>query len=531
MNGHDTQDALRATTREPRRALGRMVVGSILTSAALNFRDREAFLCAGTGRRVTFRQANERCNRLANGLTDAGLRKADVVAFLCNNRSELPEIYFALAKLGLVGIPLNYRLAPAEIIALVTEMDAKALIFATRFLWAAQQVKETVPNIAHLVAIGDDAPPWAQPYEQLLSSASADEPQVDVEEADPFYFNLTSGTTGLPKSYTLTHYNNATIGPMFASYDATSRDTFLTIFPAFGRVGYAWIAAGLMFGARNILMDFDAGEALRIIDTERVTLFNAVPTMGAMLLAEPSRPSRDLSSLRGIVFAGSTFPTQLRERIARELCPHIYEYYGMQESGALTVSTPAHRELHPSSVGVPIPFAELRIERSDGSLAAPDEPGEIVGRSPASVTQYFRNPEKSAETFRDGWVHTGDIGSMTEDGFLYVRGRLKDMIITGGQNVHAAEVEDAILSMEDVADCAVFALPDEFWGERVSAVIVRTSPSGATPSAEDVEQFCRQKLAGFKIPRVIYFDEGPLPRTPTGKVQKFLLVERFRTSR
>ena len=525
--GQPSQPANSTHRGVPLRALGKMVAGGILTSAALRFRDREAFLCAGTGRRFTFRQSNERCNRLANGLSGLGLRKPDVVAFLCNNRAELPEIYFALAKLGLVGIPLNYRLAAAEIVSLMQAMGAQAMLFETRFAAAAVQVRAALPSVRSFIAIGDDKPDWALGYEDVLAASSAVEPEAEVEEHDPFYFNLTSGTTGLPKSYTLTHFNNATIGPMFEGFDATSRDTFMTVFPAFGRVGYAWIAAGLMFGARNVLADFNPTETLRLIETERVTLLNLVATMGAMLLADASLPSRDLKSLRGLVFAGSMFPAPLRERVAEKLCPAIYEYYGMQETGALTMSTPEDRKLRPESVGLPIHFSEIRIERTDGSRAAPGELGEILGRSPATVTHYFDNPEKSAETFRGGWVHTGDLGLLDEEGFLFIKGRLKDMIISGGQNVHAAEVEETILAIPGVADCAVFGLPDDMWGERVTALIIRSPSGGTALSAEQVQAICRERLAGFKTPKTVLFDDEALPRTPTGKVQKFVLVERY----
>ena len=510
----------------PARALGKMVVGPILTVAAQRFRDREAFYCAGTGRRFTFRQTNERCNRLANGLTGLGLGKPNVVAFLCSNRAELPEIYFALAKLGLVGIPLNYRLAPAEIVALMGAMGARAMLFEDRFLAAAREAQAALPGIKSFIAIGKK-PEWAIGYEELLAGASTEEPQVEVEEHDPFYFNLTSGTTGLPKSYTLTHFNNASIGTMFEAFETTSRDVFMTVFPAFGRVGYAWIAAGLLFGARNVLMDFNPPETLRLIEAEKVTILNLVATMGAMLLADASLPERNLKSLRGVVFAGSMFPAPLRERVADKICPAIYEYYGMQETGALTTSTPEDRKLRPESIGLPIAFADVRIERADGSAAKPGEIGEILGRSPSAVTRYFDNPEKSAETFRGGWVHTGDLGMIDEEGFLFIKGRLKDMIITGGQNVHAAEVEEAILAIPGVADCAVFGLPDDMWGERVAALIVRTPKESGALSSDRVQAICREKLAGFKIPRTVYFEDQPLPRTPTGKVQKFLLVDRF----
>ena len=508
------------------RALGKAVVGSALASAAGRFRDREAFFCSTTGRRFSFAETNARCNRLAHALAGLGLRKPDVVAFLCNNRAELVEIYFALAKAGLVGIPLNYRLAPAEIVALSRAMGAKALIFATRFLESAEKVRAEMPEVAEFVAIGEGRPDWASDFEALLAAASDAEPEAEVEEADPYYFNLTSGTTGLPKAYVLTHYNNAQLAPMFVPYEMTSRDVILTAFPAFGRVGFAWVAGGVQFGARNVLMDFHPTEALRLIETEKVSIANLVPTMAAMLLADPSLPNRDLSSWRVLVFAGAMLPESIRLAAARKLCPAIHEYYGMQETGILTASTPEDRKLYPDSIGVPGLFAEVFIERSDGTRAAPGELGEIVGRSPATCLGYFDNPAKTAETFRGGYVHTGDLGMMNEDGFFFIKGRLKDMIITGGQNVHAAEVEEALLTAPGVADCAVFGLADDLWGERVAALIV-AAPGGPPPTAGAIEAHARERLAGFKIPRAIYFQTEPLPRTPTGKVQKFLLVNRF----
>jgi len=509
------------------RALGKMVVGGIPATAARRFRDREAIYCVSTNRRFTFRQLNERCNRLAHGLAGLGRNKPDVVAFLCSNRAELAEIYFALAKLGLIGIPLNYRLAPSEIVTLMQAMNAKALIYDTRFAQAANEVREKLPQVANFVAIGGDAPGWALDYEKLLAGASDQEPDIEVREHDPYYFNLTSGTTGLPKSYILTHLNNATVGQMFEAFDLSRSDVLMTVFPAFGRVGYAWILAGVMFGARNVIMNFSPAEVLQTIESERVTIVNFVATMGAMLLAEPELKARDLSSLRGLVFAGSVFPATLREKVQAQLCPAIYEYYGMQETGALTISTPEDRKFRPESIGAPLAFADVYIERADGSVAAPGELGEIVGRSPSTITSYFNNPEKTQETFRGGYVHTGDLGMMDEEGFVFIKGRIKDMIVSGGQNVHAAEVEEILLGLDGVADCAVFGLPDELWGERVSVLIVRGGASGAALTAEAVEAHCRSRLAGFKIPRTILFDKEPLPRTPTGKVQKFLLVERY----
>jgi acyl-CoA synthetase (AMP-forming)/AMP-acid ligase II len=512
---------------KPGRALGKAVVSTLLATAARRFRDREAFFCAGTGRRFSFGQTNERCNRLAHGLAALGLKKPDTVAFLCNNRAELAEIYFALAKAGLVGIPLNYRHAPLEIVALMSAMGAQAMLFETRFTAAAEKARAELPQVKSYVVIGGAGPAWASEYEALLAESSSAEPDVEIEESDPYYYNLTSGTTGLPKAYILTQYNNAYLGLMFEAFDMTSRDVILTVFPAFGRVGFAWIGAGVLFGVRNVLMDFHPAQALHLIETERITISNLVPTMAAMLLADPSLSQRDLTSLRALVFAGAMFPEPLRLRTAASLCPAIYEYYGMQETGVLTVSTPVDRKRYPDSIGAPLALADVRIERPDGTLAAPGELGEIVGRSPATCTGYFDNPQKSAETFRGGYVHTGDLGMINEDGFVFIKGRLKDMIITGGQNVHAAEVEEILLAIPGVADCAVFGLPDELWGERIAALIVKSPNASDALTTESIEAACRERLAGFKTPRTIVLQTEPLPRTPTGKVQKFLLAERF----
>lgn len=504
------------------RSLGKMLVGNILTTAAIRHPDALAIYCSGTGRRFTFRETDERANRLAQALLNAGFRKGDVVAFLTSNRAEIVEIYFALARTGIVGVPLNYRLAATEMLELMRAMGASGLIYEGRFAAVAEQARKA---LKHVVQFGGDRCDFALDYEALLSAATPRAPDIEIEEGDPYYFNLTSGTTGLPKSYLLTQYNNSTLAPMFQAFDMTRRDVAMTVFPAFGRVGFAWILASILYGIPNVLANFDPNEVLRLIETERVTIFNLVPTMAAMLLPAQASAARDLSSIRAIVFAGAILPESIREQTAAKLCPELYEYYGMQETGTLVVSTPEDRKKRPGSVGKPVTFAEIKIADNDGAALAANQIGEILGRSPNAVTAYFENEEKSAETFRNGWLHTGDLGSLDEEGYLTIRGRKKDMIVTGGQNVHAAEVEEVILTAPGVAECAVFGLPDDLWGERVTGLIVVQDGASVTP--EQLEAFCRQRLAGFKTPKEFIVDRAALPRTPTGKVQKFLLVERF----
>lgn len=507
------------------RALGKMLVGNLIATAAIRYPNQEAFYCTSTQRRFSFSQTNERCNRLANGLQAMGLRKGDVVAFLSSNRAEIVEIYFALAKTGLIGIPLNYRLAPAEMNSLMKELGAKALIAERRFMAALTLTTSALPQLAHQISFGEGAAGLAQDYESLLAQSASVEPDIEVQESDPYYFNLTSGTTGVPKCYQISQYNNSTIGPFFSSLELSRRDVVLSVFPMFGRVGFGWAACSVMFGIRNVLANFEPETALRLIHDEHVTITNLVPTMAAMLLGLPSLPNYDLSSLRALVFAGSLLPAPIRESSQARLCPKIYEYYGMQETAALVVSTPEDRAQFPESVGRPFLFSEVRVVGLDGKSVPNGETGEVIGRSPGTVTMYHDNPAKTAETFKDGWVHTGDLGRMNAEGYLFISGRTKDLIVTGGQNVHAGEVEERILMHPGVVECAVIGLPDEKWGEGVTAVVVAKQGQALDP--DEIMAMCREHLAGFKAPKRILLQAEPLPRTATGKVQKFLLVERY----
>lgn len=514
--------AATATARPTERGLGKMVVGGILKSSALLAPDKEALYCVGTGRRLSYRELNERCNRLAHGLLALGLPRGTVVAYLCSNRAEIIEIYFAIAKAGLVGLPLNYRLAPKEVETLITSMNAAVLICDARFAATREHLRQSDTGLRHTLWIGDATEAGTSAYEPFLAASSAAEPDVAVDEADIFYFNLTSGTTGLPKSYALTHYNSVTLESSLVSFGLRSDDVLLTLFPAFGRAGFGWTLLSVLMCARNVLMDFDAERTLSVIQSERVTFTSMVGTMAALLLRQPAIEDLKVNSLRGILFTGAALPVAIREQVAQRLCPNVYEGYGLQETGFLTVSTPSDRAARPESVGRAVLFGDVRIVDADGRDVPLGSVGEIVGRSPNGITGYHNNPAKNAEAFRKGWFHTGDLGRLDEAGYLYISGRVKDMIVSGGQNVYASEVEAALLTLNGVEDCAVFGLPDDTWGESVAAVLVTTR----TVTPEDVQAACRDLLAGFKLPRKVFCQTEALPRTPTGKVQKFLLVER-----
>ena len=508
------------------KASGTVTVGNLIKIAAFRYRHREALFCSATGRRYTFFQLNERTNRLANGLLGLGLQKGDVAAFLCTNRAEMVEIYFALAKTGIVGVPLNYRLAPVEMIQLMADFGVQTLIYENKFGTTAEMAKNQVLGLRTLIEIGGDLASFALSYEKVLADSSEAEPNAEVFEEDDYYMNLTSGTTGLPKAYILTQYNNAlTVAGFPFLMDLTGADTVLTVFPMFGRVGFAWAGAAAYVGAKNVLYNFDPKGVLGLIESERVTVTNWVPTMASLVMANVDASQHDLSTLRAMIFAGATFPISVQEKVRKTLCPNIYEYYGMQETGVLTMAKAAEKARKPESIGQAIQFADVRVVDANGKDLPVGEIGEIIARSPGCTSSYYRSTEKSAGTFRNGWVHTGDLGRYDEEGFLFLSGRIKDVIITGGQNVFSPEVENVLVSHPAVADCCVIGLPDPIWGEAVTAIVIKVP--GAQVSEEELIHFCKERIASFKTPKKVIWSEDPLPRTPTGKVIKYLLTEKY----
>ena len=508
-----------------KKATGTLTVGNIIKVASVRFRDKEAIYCALTGRRFTYGEVNRRTNSLANGLLGLGAKKGQVCAFLMYNRAEIVETYFALAKIGVLGIPLNYRLAPGEMTELMNFCDAEYLIFEPAFAEVVAGIRGDLTKVKTLLCTGEDVPDFALSYEELLSKSDDAEPDAEVNEEDYQYLNLTSGTTGLPKAYLLTQYNNVTAGPPMAmAHDLTEDDVVLTVFPVFGRVGFAWSAMSMMVGARNVLCQIGQTSMLQLIQDEKATVSNWVPTIASIVFSLPNYTDYDLSSLRGLVFAAAPFPQSLQERVKREICPNIYEFYGLQESGILTQIKPRDKDRKPGSVGLPHLGADVRVVDAQGKDCPPEEIGEIIGRGSAVTTGYFKNEEKTREMFKDGWFHTGDLGYFDDEGFLFLSGRMKDMIISGGQNVFAAEVEDVMMSHEAVLDCAVIGLPDEKWGEAVTAVVIKDPNTDVTE--EDLIEYARNKIAHFKAPKRIIFADT-IPTTPTGKVTKYVLVEKY----
>lgn len=509
---------------ENRKALGTLSFSNFLKIASQRFPEKDAFAEAESGKRITFRELNRRVNCLANGLLELGLRKGDFISVLSLNSLEFVEIYFALAKAGCVLVPLGYRLSPPELNNLINFAEAKVLIYDYRLRDKVEEIKTNLNNVKYFICFGGEAKGNLY-YEDIISRAKGTEPAVEVFEEDWQLLNFTSGTTGLPKGYILTHYNNVlVVGLQFNFYNLTEEDVIATVFPMYGRTGFAWVAASIMKGAKNVILNFDPDKFMRIINEERVTFVNLVPTMAQMLLHHPGFNENKFSSLRKVLYVGSPLSRVILEDTWKNICPNVYEMYGLQETSMITNIDPELKRRKPDSVGYPALGVEMRLVDEEGKDVAVGQTGEIICCAPTATTGYYKRDERTAEVVRGRWFHTGDLGKLDNEGDLYIIGRKKDMIISGGENIFAAEIEEVILGNEKVSECAVIGLPDKLWGELVTAVVVLRE--GEDLSEEELITYCKERIPHFKAPKRVRFASS-IPRNPNGKIMKYILVEKF----
>ncbi len=505
-----------------------VTLANLLKTTAARFRDREAISCSVTGRRFSFREVNERMNRLANALLSLGVKKGDHCAFLCRNRAETGEIYGALIKIGAIAVPLHWSLEIEEIIDYLTFTQARHFLFEDFYTEAAIVIKKRLRRIKTFVCIGKQETDFALPYEELISGSSPVLPFIDVNADDVQGIDTTSRTTGVHKVYPLTHANGLSAVMFFTSiHELTKDDVILTLFPLYGRVGLAWYGAGFLTGARNVLFQPDMTDPsgiLRIIQDERITITNWTPIVASILLTLPDLDRYDLSSLRAISFSASRFPVDLQKEVRDRICPDIYEYYAMQEAGIIAHMGPEDKRKNPASVGTLCFGTDVRIVDEAGKDVATGEIGQIICRALSAAPGYFRNDAQTRSAFRDGWFYTDDWGRFDEDQFFYFLGRREDMIVTGDTTVFAAGIEEVLTAHEGVLDAAVIGLPDDTLGEAVTAVIVRNPKGDVTREALTV--WCRERLTPHQVPRRIIFS-AMLPRNAVGKVTKYVLVERF----
>jgi acyl-CoA synthetase (AMP-forming)/AMP-acid ligase II len=491
--------------------------------------DRPATICRDRIRTVA--ESVDRIARLAGALTGLGIQRGDRVGILALNSDRYQEYFHAVPWIGAVLNPVNIRWSPAEIAYSLVESDTRVLLVDDAFAPVIPALREQFPGLATVIHCGDgDLPTGALSYEALVADHAPTEDTRTGGDAllGVFY---TGGTTGHPKGVMLSHNNLlvSSIGALASGHFVSSGGRLLHTAPLFHLAGIAAWAAGCQVGSTHVIVPmFNPTEVMAAIAEHQVTDALLVPTMIQMLVDDPGVADNDMSSLVHLVYGASPISEAVLER-ARKVFPAagFTQAYGMTElSPCATLLTPADHDdpaLH-RSAGRAAPHVEVRIVDPNDIEVGRGEVGEIVVRGDNVMLGYWNRPEDTAAAVRDGWMHTGDGGRMDENGYVFIVDRIKDMIITGGENVYSAEVENALASHPAVAACAVIGVPDSDWGERVHAVVVLLPGQQAT--GDEIRAHCKTLIAGYKAPRSVDFVDA-LPLSGAGKILKRELRKQY----
>lgn len=475
---------------------------------------------------LTFREWDRQASRLARGLVAAGVGAQDRVALLSTPEDALYHLitYTAVHKAGAINVPINTRLARPELGAVLAHAEPSAAVVSPELLGELQAVAP--PSLRTVVVTRGEAA-GAVSWEEALSDDSSDL-QIPVSEDDIADILYTSGTTGLPKGVVVRHCNatQMPVGPV----EHFSGAIYLHASPLFTFAGTSFIFIPQRLGMTGMYMPrFDAGRWLEIVERERVLMAFLVPAMVELILAHPDVERRDLSSIQLLSVGSAPIAPSSLLRL-QELMPNasVSNSYSMSEAGTAYCVMPKG-ELHrrPGSVGKPVPPFEFRIVDDEGRDLPPGEVGEVLIKVVGRPREYYKDPQATAALWRDGWLYTGDLGMLDEDGYLYIVGRKKDVIIRGGHNVYATDVETVLHDHPDVLEAAVVGVPHDVLGEDIAAVVV--AKPGHRIDLADLERWCAERLADYKRPRrIVVVDE--LPRNAMGKVLKRVLIEQLTAS-
>jgi long-chain acyl-CoA synthetase len=495
-------------------------IGRIPVEAARQFGDKTALVLPD--RSLSFNELEALTNRCANALVGLGVQPGDRVTLYSANCWEWVVSYYGALKTGAVINPINVMLTPGEVEFVANDCGATVVIASHEKALSIAGVKEK-SQVRELIAFGEDALPEGMlSFNELLAASEA---TFGIPEIDPNSLSTigyTSGTTGHPKGACLSHRNILLNVAMTAlMHQRSDRDTVVTALPCPHVYGNVVMSGAIQNGMTLVLHPaFEEKTILQSIQEHGATMFEGVPTMYMFMLNHPELDSYDLSSLRCCTVGGQTMPVPKMEEVEQRFgCPLI-ELWGMTEIGGLGTTFAANGPIKHGSIGVALPYTEARIaDTEDGSKTLPaGEVGELMIKGGIVMQGYYGNEQATRDTIEaDGWLHTGDVASMDEDGCVFIVDRKKDMILTAGYNVYPAEIERVVAGHPDVALVAVGSIPDEEKGELAKAYIV--PKVGANPDADDIINYCREHLAAYKVPRAVQFVED-LPKTSTGKVMR-----------
>ncbi|MFK7752718.1 MAG: AMP-binding protein [Sedimentitalea sp.] len=535
------------------RALLNATIPDFLNEVVRRHGTREAAVFCDTGVRYSYDELAEQVDRVAAGLLSLGLYKGERIGIWSPNRAEWLIAQFATARIGLVLVNINPAYRGAELRHALTTVRAKALILAASFkssdyLATLQTLApelanckpghlraKALPDLSCVIQLGPDPVQGAVAFDDLKDIGQGHRARLNAISAslsphDAINIQFTSGTTGAPKGATLTHHNilnNAISCARAMDLGPADRVCIpVPLYHCFGMVLGNLAAAS--YGATMVFPSegFDAGETLSALSDERCSAMHGVPTMFSAVLDHPDFARHDLRTLRTGIMAGSVCPEPLMRRVIKDMnCHEITIAYGMTETSPISFQTGLNDPIgaRVATVGRIQPHVEVKITGKDGQTLPVGQPGQVLTRGYLVMKGYWGDPERTAQTIRNGWMHTGDMGVLDADGFLRITGRLKDMLIRGGENIYPAEIEAFLLSHPDIAEAQVFGVPDAKMGEDVAAWII---PRSSTLTVAAVQAYARENIAHYKVPRHIKLVHD-MPLTATGKAQKYVMRDQM----
>lgn len=506
-----------------------LTMGNVVRRAAEQYPDRVAMVFRDE--RVTYREYNERVNRCAHALLGLGLGKGDHFAVLGRNSIQYLEMCHASAKVGTVFGPLNWRLAPQELAFIINDADNRVLMVEAGLQELAGKIANALKDVQLVIFGGKPTLPGAVSYEDLVAVSTSEEPQIEVEGSDEALIMYTSGTTGLPKGAVLTHSNICWDSIFALTYvPPQQNDCFLLSMPMSHVSGlHTQTTTFLSRGLPMVIMDqWEPEEACRLIERHRITLAYILVTPLLQLLASPTRRQYDLTSLRRLMTAAAKYTPEVTIQALQELgVESVYFMYGLTEAAPIVTTTEFTVQMiaKPNTLGQPVWYNDVRVVDDQDQPLPRGEVGEITVRGPNVFKGYYKRPDANAQTLKNGWLHTGDLGYFDEDNLLFFVDRKKDMIKSGGENVYSLEVELALQkAVPEFQEVVVVGVPDPKWGEAVTAFGV-LKPGAQVTEAEVIRR-SRELLGGYKLPKRVVF-RTELPKNVSGKVLKRTLRDEF----